>query len=75
MRFVDLDAIATPALRLSKGCQVLQLLKKKEHPTLKLKKAENLKFAKMFGEIGLDVLFGYTLRLETSRTRGCENVG
>ena len=30
---------------------------KKEHPTLMLVKVENSKFAKMLGEIGLDVLF------------------
>ena len=48
---------------------------KKEHPTLKLKEVKNSKIAKKFGEIEQDVLFGYTLQLETSRTRGYDKVG
>ena len=39
-----------------------------------LVKAENLKVAKKFVEIGLDVLFSYMLRLESARTCGCDNV-
>ena len=48
---------------------------KKEHPTLNLKKARNLKFAKTFGKMKRDVLFSYTLRLEISRTCGYDKVG
>ena len=48
MRSADLDAVATPALRLPE---------KKEHLTLTLVKAENLKVAKTLREIELDVLF------------------
>ena len=40
-----------------------------------LVKVKNSKFAKMLGEIGLDVLFGDALRLETLRTCGYDNVG
>ena len=57
------------------GAVGLSQPKKKEHPTLNLKKARNLKFAKTFGKMKQDVLFCDTLRLETSRTRGCDNVG
>ena len=47
---------------------------KKEHPTLVTIKVENSKVAKKFVEIGLDVLFSYMLRLENSRTSGCERL-
>ena len=40
-----------------------------------LVKVKNSKFAKMLGEIGLDVLFDVALRLETLRTCGYDNVG
>lgn len=40
-----------------------------------LVKVENSKIAKTFEEIGLDVLFGDSLRLETLITCGCEKLG
>ena len=48
---------------------------KKEHPMFMLVKVRNLKFLKAFGEIEQDVLSGDTLRLETSRTCSCDNIG
>ena len=39
-----------------------------------LVEVENLKITKTFGEIEQDVLFGDTLRLETSKTSGCERL-
>ena len=61
MRFADLDAVATPALRLFKGYRLLRLLKKRTSD-VKLVEVENLKIAKTFGKIEQDVLFSCLLR-------------
>ena len=74
MRFADL--LLSPLQRYSNQ-KVIDYFgySKKEHPTLTLKEIEKPKVAEKFGGIGQDVLFGYTLRLEISRTYGCEKVG
>ena len=66
--------VATPALRLSKSHRLLWLLGKRTSD-VNAKRIEKIKFAKTFEEIGQDVLFGDTLRLEISRTYGYEKVG
>ena len=57
MRFADLSSVATSALRLSKGCWLLQLLEKKRTSDVTFFEVENFKIAETFRKIGLDVLF------------------